>query len=144
MRRGLACVVPTRALRLCTAHELEVLVAGESEVDLDYLKQHSKYDGFSGPDDVIVKRFWRVFSSFSNTDMAQYVRFAWGRSRLPPRGAKWTHPHTLTRSKDRDDRLPIAHTCFFSIELPAYATDERMKQALLTAIHYGVGGILNS
>jgi hypothetical protein len=38
----------------------------------------------------------------------------------------------------------VLQTCFFSIELPSYSTDERMRQALLTAIHYGVGGILNS
>jgi hypothetical protein len=38
--------------------------------------------------------------------------------------------------------LPVAHTCFFSVELPAYDTEEEMRHGLLTAIHYGVGGIL--
>ena len=39
-------------------------------------------------------------------------------------------------------KLPVAHTCFFSIELPEYSTEEEMRTGLLTAINYGVGGIL--
>jgi hypothetical protein len=42
-----------------------------------------------------------------------------------------------------DDSLPLAHTCFFSIELPPYSTEAIMRQRLLTAIHFGIGGILN-
>jgi hypothetical protein len=37
------------------------------------------------------------------------------------------------------DGLPLAHTCFFLIELPEYATKEIMTQRLLTAITYGAG-----
>ncbi len=33
--------------------------------------------------------------------------------------------------------------CFFSIELPPYSTEQVMRQRLLTAIHFGIGGILN-
>jgi hypothetical protein len=43
-----------------------------------------------------------------------------------------------------DAKLPVSHTCFFSVELPAYSTEEEMRHGLLTAIHYGVGGVLNS
>ncbi len=107
--RGVVAACMTACACFCVRACLQVLVAGESEVDLEYMKSHSRYDGFAGIDDPIVQRFWRVFTSFSNHDKAQYVRFAWGRSRLPPRGARWTHPHTITRSKDRDDRLPTAH-----------------------------------
>ena len=42
-----------------------------------------------------------------------------------------------------DETLPVTHTCFFSIELPDYSTEEILKTRLLTAITYGVGGILN-
>lgn len=75
---------------------------------------------------------------------SQFVRFAWARSRLPPRGATWTSKFGLSVASAAEDRLPIAHTCFFSVELPPYSNDERMRRALLTAIHFGCGGILNS
>ena len=42
-----------------------------------------------------------------------------------------------------DETLPVTHTCFFSIELPDYSTEEILKMRLLTAITYGVDGILN-
>ncbi len=119
-------------------------MSGESEVDVAFLKSQTRYEGFAGPDDVIVARFWRVFGTLSNHDRAQYVRFAWGRARLPPRGSKWTNKHCLTRSSASEDKLPVAHTCFFSLELPLYSTDDILRKRLLTAIHYGVGGILNS
>jgi hypothetical protein len=32
---------------------------------------------------------------------------------------------------------------FVSIEMPEYKTEEEMRHGLLTAIHYGIGGILN-
>ncbi len=38
--------------------------------------------------------------------------------------------------------LPVAHTCFFSAELPEYGSEEQMRRGLLTAIYCGVGGIL--
>ena len=41
-------------------------------------------------------------------------------------------------------RLPVAHTCFFAIELPEYASEEEMRHGIMTCIHYGVGGILMS
>ena len=69
----------------------QTLVAGESEVDVAFLKSQTKYEGFAGADDAVVARFWRVFGTLSNHDRAQYVRFAWGRARLPPRGARWTN-----------------------------------------------------
>ena len=40
--------------------------------------------------------------------------------------------------------LPIAHTCFFSIEMPEYKTEEEMRRAILICCHYGVGGVLVS
>ena len=40
-------------------------------------------------------------------------------------------------------QLPVAHTCFFSIELPPYETEAQMRKGLLTAIHFGAAGVLN-
>ncbi len=144
IRRGLGRVVPLRALRLLTATELEVLVAGSPLIDVDVLKTHTDYDGYT-KDDPVVKRFWAVFASLSDDERSKYVRFAWGRSRLPS-GTAWSNRHAITRlSGDRPDRmLPHSHTCFFRIDLPAYTTEERMRWGLLTALHFGSEGVLNS
>ena len=35
--------------------------------------------------------------------------------------------------------LPLAHTCFFHVELPDYSTEDRMRWGLSIALHYGAG-----
>ena len=41
--------------------------------------------------------------------------------------------------KHNSDGLPLAHTCFFLLELPVYASRELLKARLMTAITYGAG-----
>lgn len=59
LRRGLASVVPMPALVLYTWQELEVLVAGRPQIDIDTLKMMTSYSGYN-KDDPVVKRFWKV------------------------------------------------------------------------------------
>jgi hypothetical protein len=140
LRRGLATVVPERSLKLFTAKELEVLVAGNAEIDLQLLQQHTMYEGYSRNDPTI-RHFWAVMSSFSNEQRSDFVRFAWGRSRLP-RGEWGNSRFTIQRVNRGEDSLPIAHTCFFSLELPPYRSEQKMREKLLTTIHFGLGGML--
>ena len=78
--------------------------------------------------------------------LSQCLTFIWGRNRLPFTEDDWGDQrmkiHTLEKPNP-DLYFPVAHTCFFSIELPDYSTEEILKTRLLTAITYGVGGILN-
>jgi hypothetical protein len=43
-----------------------------------------------------------------------------------------------------DSTLPLAHTCFFNLELPEYSKYDTMVERVLTAVHCSVGyyGIL--
>jgi hypothetical protein len=61
-----------------------------------------------------VERFWRVFRTMPDTDRSLFIRFAWGRARLP-RPENWTMPFKITRKGGGDNQLPIAHTCFFQV-----------------------------
>jgi len=45
---------------------------------------------------------------------------------------------TCTPQQAIDKRLPTAHTCFFSLHLPRYSSDEVMRKNLLYAIENGV------
>ncbi|CAM9606720.1 unnamed protein product [Discosporangium mesarthrocarpum] len=138
--RGLAEVVPMKVLRLFTGKQLEVEVAGEPVFDITFWKEHTEYKGFRAEDPTIVL-MWKVIESLSPEDQSGFVRFAWGRSRLPPR-AYW---HTNMKISNRGNAtLPVSHTCFFSVELPEYKTEQEMRKGLLTAIHFGGGGILNA
>ena len=44
------------------------------------------------------------------------------------------------RKSGSNDRLPVAHTCFYLIDLPDYQDKEVLKKKLITAIIEGYGG----
>ncbi|GAB9465265.1 Hect e3 ubiquitin, partial [Globisporangium polare] len=141
MARGFALIFPMRALTLLTWQEMEILTCGSPKIDIALWKQHTRYDGYNEGDETVAL-FWEAMESFSDEQRSDFVRFAWGRSRLP-RG-KWPQPFKLTKKGGRDSTLslPVAHTCFFSVELPPYTTTEKMRSMLLATINFGLGGIL--
>lgn len=69
---------------------------------------------------------------------SQFLRFVWGRSRLPVRAEDFTSKFTIQRlhaaTQSPDRFLPVAHTCFFSVDLPRYSSAEVMRERLLYAI----------
>ena len=84
VRDGLSTQLPPAMLSLLRWDELETLVCGESTVDLNLLKSATEYGSGYGPDDPIIIWFWSVLSEdFSTDDLKAFLRFIWGRSRLP-------------------------------------------------------------
>lgn len=139
LRRGLTAVVPGSALTPLTWRELELLVCGDDFVSVARLRSHATYQGWDSSDPV-VQRFWRVMESLSQEDLVGFVRLTWGRSRLP-REDQWPDdtPFKLTKNSKGDEALPLAHACFFQMELPQYSSEGVMRRRLLAAINYGGG-----
>ncbi|GMI02330.1 hypothetical protein TrVE_jg14152 [Triparma verrucosa] len=142
MKTGMFEVVPERALALFTWREVEVLVCGNPTFDMEDWKNHSHYSGYSSDDDVI-KTFWKVMEEITDEEKSMFCRFVWGRSRLPAKGQPWTTNFHITK-RGSVDALPQAHTCFNSLELPPYGTEDLLREKLLCAVRYGVVGILNT
>jgi len=95
-------------------------VVGMTEVSVERLKEITSYRNCSDSHEVI-KRFWQVLESFSNEDKIAYLRFVWGRTRLPLKEEEVVENHTIQLDESADtNRLPIGRTCFFRIELPPY------------------------
>ena len=143
IRRGLANIVPIRALSLFRGSELEVLVCGSPDVDVALFRSKTRYEGYSASDPVI-KRFWKVLTDWSPEERCAFLRWLWGRSRLPPEGSHWTSTPLITRLSGGDKNLPMAHVCFSSVELPAYTSVAKMRRGLEIAIAYSTGSILNA
>jgi hypothetical protein len=83
MLRGLRAIVPSHLLALFTWRELQQRVCGRPEIDINFLKQHTQYLGGLSPHDRHVQDFWRALESFSEEERSLFLRFVWGRSRLP-------------------------------------------------------------
>ena len=136
VRDGFTSVVPSAALPLFTWEEIELQVCGRPGVDVDLLERSTEYDDDMSPSDAHIQSFWRVLHAFDDRDRSQFLRFVWARSRLPSQAADFHQKfkiHSPTGEgarEDPDQYLPKAHTCFFSINLPRYSSDEVMAKRL--------------
>lgn len=113
------------------------------------LKSHTAYRAGYTEDSKTIETFWKVLESMSPQEHQLFLRFTWGRSRLPLFDDQFTQVHiSLSKishivqefkiaklaSDQPDKTLPLSHTCFFELELPEYPTFEVMKEKLLYAI----------
>jgi len=136
MRMGLAEVVPKTALVLFDGAELQKAVCGETIIDLEVLKRHTTYEGYSGLEPV-VQFFWQALRRFDNDLRVKFLQFVWGRSRLPQNESMWEtsmRVHSCGGARNPDARLPLSHTCFFQIDLPRYTNAEACYNKLKIAV----------
>jgi len=82
VKEGVYFVIPLEMLKLLTWEELEIRACGDKIIEVEKLKKITTYSGGSESDEAI-QRFWRVFEEFTEDEKQQYLKFVWGRSRLP-------------------------------------------------------------
>lgn len=82
IRRGINFIIPRYFLKLLSWKELEYKVCGRKEIETDALKAITTYSGGDASCST-AKYFWKAFEDFSYEERSLYVRFVWGRSRLP-------------------------------------------------------------
>ena len=82
VRRGLGQVVPLPLLSLFTGPELEAMVCGSPEIPLALLKSVTTYKGVEAHCG-LVRWFWEVMDEYSHVERSLFLRFVWGRTRLP-------------------------------------------------------------
>jgi len=135
IRTGMAAVVPIGCFSLWSWRELELRVCGNPEIDLKVLRKHSHYEDLR-ESDAHVQYLWEVLESFGQQDLQRFLRFCWGRARLPPEGSPlWENGFKIANGSDiSPNGLPRAHTCFFQIDLPRYESKQKAEERILFAI----------
>jgi len=145
---GLATVVPLAPLRLFTANQLELLVCGKSEVDLELLKAKTSYEGDYSADHPTILLFWEMMETFSQVERSAFLKFVWSRDRLPPRAQDFRSNFKITRARGGNEAYPRSHTCFFTVDLPLYteleAMTEKVKYAIMNCMAIDTDGGANS
>ncbi|KAL5548638.1 hypothetical protein UlMin_003869 [Ulmus minor] len=133
-------LVPKELISIFNDKELELLISGLPEIDLDDLKANSEYTGYTAASSVI-QWFWEVVKSFNKEDMARLIQFVTGTSKVPLEGFKalqgisGPQRFQIHKAYGAPDRLPSAHTCFNQLDLPEYTSKEQLHERLLLAIH---------
>ncbi|KAL7754326.1 hypothetical protein RI367_000307 [Sorochytrium milnesiophthora] len=142
-RDGLFEFVPEDLITVFDERELELLIGGLADIDVDDWKKHTDYRNYSENDDVIVW-FWKCVGSWDTEKKARFLQFATGTSRIPVNGFKDLQgsdgPRRFTIEKSGEDNsLPKAHTCFNRIDLPPYKSYETLVSKLTMAVEETVG-----
>jgi HECT-domain (ubiquitin-transferase) len=86
---GFYDVIPEPLLTVFDFQELELLMCGLPEIDLEDWKEHTEYTGRChdvGADNPACKWFWEVVSNFDQEMKARLLQFATGTSGVPSRG----------------------------------------------------------
>jgi len=139
IRKGLSAIVPVQLLSLFTWQELEIMICGKCEIDIDFLKKNTKYRPGLSENDQHVQFMWQMLKDFTHPQRQLFLRFVWGQSRLPASAAQFTQKFEImgvvNAANNPDSALPVSHTCFFSLELPRYSSLEIMKQRFIYAIY---------
>jgi hypothetical protein len=116
-------MLPFELITLFKSSELENLVCGSPDIDVELLKEKTIYLGDVRETDKHIVIFWEVLREFSAEDKRSFLQFVWGRSRLPSsrisfgKDAFRISDHALSlHSRYRVDHyFPVAHTCFFHV-----------------------------
>jgi len=138
-RRGLLRVVPEEVVlrigELMTLKEIEVMVCGADEVDVDDWQEHTRYENGYTKDSRPVQWFWDEVRAMTQAGRASLLSFATGSTQVPSGGFRFLQPELFTVQRVAvTDRCPEAHTCANTIDLPEYTSREELKRRLLFAI----------
>ncbi|KAJ8681467.1 hypothetical protein QAD02_017254 [Eretmocerus hayati] len=139
VREGLSKVIPVPLLALFSGNELETMVCGSPDIPLGLLKSVATYKGVESSSPLI-QWFWEVMEEFSNQERSLFLRFVWGRTRLPRTIADFRGRDFVLQVMDKynppDHFLPESYTCFFLLKMPRYSCKSIMRQKLKYAIHF--------
>ncbi|KAK2593314.1 NEDD4 E3 ubiquitin-protein ligase [Conoideocrella luteorostrata] len=142
-KEGFHELIPNDLINVFDERELELLIGGIAEIDVDDWKKHTDYRGYTESDEVI-QNFWQVVRSWDGEQKSRLLQFTTGTSRIPVNGFKDLQgsdgPRRFTIEKTGElTNLPKAHTCFNRIDLPPYKTLETLQQKLTIAVEETMG-----
>ncbi|KAF8357395.1 hypothetical protein PRIPAC_92390 [Pristionchus pacificus] len=141
--RGLHQIIDRDFLRVFSVEQLELVLAGSVEVDLDDWQNWTEYKGGYSAHHVVIRWFWETVEEMSNADRLKLLQFVTGTASVPYEGfralrgstglkkftiEKWGEPYAL----------PRAHTCFNRLDLPSYPSRRTLREKLLMALNEGI------
>ncbi|KAF2437296.1 HECT-domain-containing protein [Karstenula rhodostoma CBS 690.94] len=136
-------LIPADLVNVFDERELELLIGGIADIDVEDWKKHTDYRGYTENDEV-VQHFWKCIRSWDAEQKSRLLQFATGTSRIPVNGFKDLQgsdgPRRFTIEKAGEPtQLPKSHTCFNRLDLPPYKSFEQLNGKLTIAVEETVG-----
>ncbi|EQC25918.1 hypothetical protein SDRG_16217 [Saprolegnia diclina VS20] len=153
--KGIYDVIPRNLLSAFDYQELELLICGVPNIDVDDWERHAdvKYQDFDHPTRLekrVVEWFWIVVRDFTQEQRARLLQFVTGTSRVPVEGFKGLLSNdgrvrrfgvqVVARGVPPTGLYPKAHTCFNRIDVPLYDSKEELATYLTLVINMEITG----
>ncbi|CAK4254731.1 unnamed protein product [Aphanomyces euteiches] len=145
---GLLEILPQHYLMMFDHKELELVLCGVTEIDMDDWKQFTASSSTlreGGDHEDKMEWFWDILTHMSFQDRAKFLQFATGSSRVPVQGFKGLTsydgrlcPFSVKAIPYERGILPRAHACFNRIDLPLYPTKALMTEAMTAVVQMGM------
>ncbi|XP_067052161.1 NEDD4-like E3 ubiquitin-protein ligase WWP1 isoform X1 [Acropora muricata] len=131
-------VVPLHWLQFFDEKEIELMLCGMQEIDLDDWQANAVYRHYTR-NSKQVTWFWQALRSFDNEKRTRLLQFVTGTCRLPVGGFAElmgsNGPQKFCIEKvGKETWLPRSHTCFNRLDLPPYKSFEQLVEKLTFAI----------
>ncbi|KAM6975590.1 E3 ubiquitin-protein ligase NEDD4-like isoform 9-T9 [Tautogolabrus adspersus] len=131
-------------IKIFDENELELLMCGLGDVDVNDWRQHTVYKNGYCPNHPVIQWFWKVVLLMDAEKRIRLLQFVTGTSRVPMNGFAELYgsngPQLFTIEQwGTPEKLPRAHTCFNRLDLPTYDSFEDLREKLLMAVENAQG-----
>ena len=140
-------LVSPELIAIFNPRELELLISGLPDIDVHDLKKNTDYVGWKATDKEI-EWFWNVMFSLSKNQKAAFLQFVTGSSKVPLagfselQGMRGIQKFSIHKTGGATGSLASAHTCFNTLDLPSYESEDALREKLLYAINEGGGAFM--
>ncbi|KAH8019547.1 hypothetical protein HPB51_019974 [Rhipicephalus microplus] len=131
-------VLPLEWLHYFDERELELMLCGMQEIDIDDWQRNSIYRHYTRNSKQVIW-FWQFIRDMDNEKRARLLQFVTGTCRVPVGGFAElmgsNGPQRFCIEKvGKETWLPRSHTCFNRLDLPPYKSYEQLVEKLTYAI----------
>ncbi|XP_022094615.1 E3 ubiquitin-protein ligase NEDD4-like [Acanthaster planci] len=141
---GFVDLVPLDLLKIFDENELELLLSGLGDINVNDWRSNTAYRGGYHPNHIVIQWLWKAILSFDAEMRSRLLQFVTGTSRVPMNGFAHLYgsngPQLFTVEKwGKPESLPRAHTCFNRLDLPPYESYYTLKEKLRIAVENAEG-----
>ncbi|XP_005999628.1 E3 ubiquitin-protein ligase HACE1 isoform X3 [Latimeria chalumnae] len=144
--QGFHMFIPPSLIQLFDEYELELLLSGMPEIDVNDWYKNTEYTSGYDRDEPVIQWFWDVVHNLTQEERVLLLQFVTGSSRVPHGGFAYImggsglQKFTIAAVPYTTNLLPTSSTCINMLKLPEYPSKEVLKDRLLVALHCGSYG----
>jgi hypothetical protein len=132
-------VIPNNLLSVFDVEQLEQILFGQKEIDVEDWKNNTFYKGkyLENGEHQALKWFWEILREITNDEKRKFLQFCTGSRSLPIEGfiglkgqKKQPCKFSIESISVRKSQFLRAHTCFNSLELPMYESRKEVEAGI--------------